>query len=183
MSSILRDLHNSIWFRFNEISIKYDDCKPIPPVIHKQFHTLIDQYMDLALKSHRDTCDRSKKRYEESLTLYRTAQETFADCPASSSDKVRSTLYTRAERLEQTCARRETKWIKSRHRYEDEYERIEETLPKCPHCEEIKEERIEQMRESLYREMEEERYATTGCTGRSSHCDCSDCEDYWENHG
>ena len=179
MSSVLRDLLNSIQFRSTEIDKKYNEWNPIPSVIHNQFHTLIDQYMDLALKSHRDTCDRSKKLYEESLELYRTAQETFAVCPASSSDEVRSTLYTHAKRLEQTCARLQTKWIKSRHRYEDEYERIEETLPKCPRCEEIKEERIEQMRESLYREMEEERYAATGCTGRSGHCDCSDCENHW----
>jgi hypothetical protein len=151
---------------------KYTEWKSIPSVIHKQFHALIAQYMDLALKSHRDTCDRSKKLYEESLTLYRTAQETFADCPASRSDEVRSSLYANVKRLGQTCGRLQTKWIKSRHRYEEEYEHIEQTLPKCPRCEDEMEEETERMREAYYRDMEEERFAATGC-------ECGDCEDYY----
>jgi len=183
MSSVLHNLHSSLHFRFKEINTKYNEWKPIPSVIHNQFHTLIHEYMDLALKSHRDVYDKSKKEYEMSLTLYRTAQETFADCPASSSDEIRSTLYTHVKRLEQTCARLQTKWIKSRHRYEEESSRIELSLPNCPQCKDEIEEERERMEEEYYREMEEERYATTGCTGRSSHCDCSDCEDYWENHG
>jgi len=155
MSSILRDLLNSIQFRYTEIDKKYNEWNPIPPVIHKQFHTLIDQYMDLALKSHRDTCDQSKKLYEESLTFYRMAKDIFEDCPASHSDEIRSSLYTNVKRLGQLCGRLQGRWIKSQHRYEDEYERVEKTLPKCPRCEEEFEEETERMREAYYCDMAE----------------------------
>jgi hypothetical protein len=166
MSSILRDLHNSVWFRFNEISIKYDDWKPIPLIIHNQFHALIKQYLDLAMESLRNDCDKLKKQYEDSLELYRTAKEIFADCPASRSDEIRSSLYTNVKRLGQLCGRLQGRWIKCQHHYENEYERIEKTLPKCPRCEDEFEEETERMREAYYRDMKEK-----------YECECSDYED------
>jgi len=166
MSSILRDLHNSIWFRFNEISIKYDDWKPIPLIIHNQFHDLIKQYLALALEPLRNECDSLKTTFEESLVLYRTAKEIFEDCPASRSDEIRSSLYTNVKRLRQLYGRLQGRWIKRQHHYENEYERIEKTLPKCPRCEDEFEEETERTREAYYRDMEEKyKY------------ECSDCED------
>jgi len=177
MSSVLRDLLNSIQFRSTEIDKKYNEWNPIPPVIHKQFHALIDQYLALALESLRNECDRLKKQYEESRRLYREADEIFADCPASRSDKERLDLYKEAQQLGQTCARLQTKWIKIQHRYEEEYERIAKTLPKCPRCEDEFEEETERMREAYYRDMEEERFAAIGSSRNMRRC-CSDCEEY-----
>jgi hypothetical protein len=166
MSSILRNLRNSIQFRYTEIDKKYNEWNPISPVIHKQFHTLIDQYMDLALEPLRNECDKLKKQYDESFRLYQEANEIFADCPASRSDEIRSSLYTNVKRLGQLCGRLQGRWIKSQHRYEDEYERVEKTLPKCPRCEEEFEEETERMREAYYCDMAEK-----------YEYECSDCED------
>jgi len=181
--SHLSDLYNAAASLYTRIKSDFEEGEPILPEIDEKFRTLRKEYLALVLESLRKECDSLKEQFNTAFKSYEEAKEKFADYPAYHSDEERLALYEEAERRRQICGRLHAKWIKRQHHYEDEFERIEETLPKCPHCEEIEEERIEQMRESLYREMEEERYATTGCTGRSSHCDCSDCEDYWENHG
>ena len=177
MSSVLRDLLNSIQFRYTEIDKKYNEWNPIPPVIHKQFHTLIDQYLALALESIRTKRDSLKEQFDAAFKLYQTAKEIFADCPASSSDEIRDSLYANIKRLGKTCGRLQGKWIKSQHRYEEEYERIAKTLPKCPRCEDEFEEETERMREAYYRDMEEERFAAIGSSRNMRRC-CSDCEEY-----
>ena len=177
MSSVLRDLLNSLRFRSTEIDKKYNEWNPIPPVIHKQFHTLIDQYLALALESIRTKRDSLKEQFDAAFKLYQTAKEIFADCPASSSDEIRDSLYTNIKRLGQTCGRLQGKWIKSQHHYEDEWDRVVKTLPKCPRCQDEFEEETERMREAYYCEMEEEHFAATGSLRNTRRC-CSDCEEY-----
>jgi hypothetical protein len=177
MSSVLHDLHETLMLQFYEIESEYYEGEPISSN-DKIFHTLLKKYLTLATESIRTKCDSLKEQFDAAFKLYQEAKEIFADCPASSSDEIRDSLYANIKRLRQICGRLQDEWITSQHKYEDEYERIQETLPKCPYCEDMEEERIEKIRESLYHEEEEERYAATGCMGQHNRCDCDTCENY-----
>lgn len=182
MSSVLHDLHETLMLQFYEIENEYYEGEPMSSD-HEKFHTLRKIYLALATESIRTKRDSLKEQFDAALKLYQEAKEIFADCPASSSDEIRDSLYANITRLEQICKECHDEWIPSQHHYEDEYERIEETLPKCPYCEDMEEERIEKMRESLYHEEEEERFAATGCMGRNRLCNCSACEDPLDRYG
>ena len=162
MSSVLHDLYETLMLQFYEIENEYYEGEPTSPN-DKKFHILLKEYLTLATESLRKECDILKEQFDAAFKLYEEAKEIFADCPASRSDEIRDSLYANIKRLGQICGRLQGKWIKSQHHYEDECERIEKTLPKCPYCEDMEEERIEKMRESLYHEEEKERYAATGC--------------------
>jgi ribosomal protein L16 Arg81 hydroxylase len=182
MSSVLHDLYETLMLQFYEIENEYYEGEPMSPN-DKHFHTLLKQYLTLATESLRKECESLKEQFDAAFKLYEEAKEIFADCPASSSDEIRDSLYANIKRLGKICGRLQGEWIKSQHHYEDEYERIQTTLPKCPRCEDNEEERIEKMREEYYREMEEEHFAATGCMGRNNRCECSDCEEHWDRYG
>jgi hypothetical protein len=158
--------------RFEEISFKYRVNHKIPSIIHKQFHTLMQQYYKCSLMVLEIKCDQLKKQYDDALKIYQEGNERFVDCPASSSDEIRDGLYATVKKLEQSCNRLHIQWIKSVQKYEDEWDRIEHKMPKCPQCEEI------DTYEDLYEELDDLEY-----TGRHHNCDCRECEEFCDRYG
>jgi hypothetical protein len=150
MTSELRNIYHTLWSRFKELIVCYDRWKPIPHVLHKQFRSLVEEYETLALKSFREEYDALKLQYEHAHRLYREAEETLEDCLASCPDTLRWNLNENIKRCVKTCNNLMGKMHKSEERYQNELERIHTLLPKCPHCEEIEEEELEQMRLDYY---------------------------------
>ena len=153
MNPDLPDLHKALMSLFYVIESDYYEGEPMSPD-HKKFHTLRKEYLALALESLRKECDSLEEQFNTAFNLYEEAKEIFADCLASRPDEERLALYEEAQRHRQICGGLYTKWITHQHYYEDEYERIDETLPKCPYCEDIEEEHIEKMKEDLYNDEE-----------------------------
>jgi hypothetical protein len=176
MNPDLPDLHKALMSLFYIIESDYYEGELILPETDETFRTSRKKYLALALEPLRKECDSLEEQFNSAFKLYEEAKEIFADCLASRPDEERLALYKEAERRRQVCGEIHAKWIKRQHHYEDEYERIEETLPKCPHCEDIEEERIEQMRESLYREEKYKQFAARNCKRRNGPCDCFNCE-------
>lgn len=170
MSYNLRNLYQTLRSRFKELILCYDGWKPIPSILHKQFDSLLEEYKALALKTFKDEYDALNLQHEDTLRLLREAEETLEDCLASCPDIIRRTLNENIKRHIRTCNELMDAMHKSEDRYEKEFERVQALLPTCPHCEDIREEELEQMRLEEYRRMQEE-----SCE------DCEDCEDdgYW----
>ena len=155
MSSNLRNLYQTLWSRCKELILCYDTWKPIPRILHKQFETLVEEYKALALKSFCEEYDSVKLQYEDALKSYREAEELLEDCLASSPDELRRVLNENLKQHLRRCNHLMDKMHKSDDRYEKELERIQALLPTCPHCEDIKEEELEQMRFAYYCDMEQ----------------------------
>jgi hypothetical protein len=137
----------------------YHRGTPIPRVIHKQFDSLLEEYKTLALKTFKDEYDALKLQREDTLRLLQEAEETLEDCLASCPDILRWGLNENIKKLVRICNNLMDAMHKSEDRYEKELERIQALLPKCPHCEDIKEEELEQMQFNYYRDMVEHEYS------------------------
>ena len=155
MTSELRNIYHTLWSRFKELIVCYDTWKPIPRILHKQFKTLVEEYKVLALKTFKDEYDSLSLQYEHALKLYREAEELLEDCLASRPDELRRALNENLKQHLRRCNHLIDKMHKSDDRYEKELERIQALLPTCPHCEDIKEEELEQMRFAYYCDMEQ----------------------------
>jgi recombinational DNA repair protein RecR len=96
--------------------------------------------------------------------LLQEAEETLEDCLASRPDELRQALNENLKQYLRRCNHLMDKMHKSDDRYEKELERIQALLPTCPHCEDIKEEELEQMRANYYRDMEQDYTDEYDCT-------------------